>query len=96
MNTRLNQIQNWSALTEQVGWSAALLAKKCGVSLRTLERHFLEKFGKCPRFWIAEQRRSKAIELRRDGWAIKEIAGTLGYEHASNFSRKFPDISAHG
>ena len=54
MNSKLNHIQNWPELAEQARWSAALLAKKCGVSLRTFERFLLAKYGKCPRVWFAE------------------------------------------
>jgi len=94
MNTRLNQIQNWSELIEQADWSAALLAEKCGASMRTLERHLHKIFGKCPRDWIAEQRRTKAIELFRHGYTVKETAAILSYKHAGNFSRRFPSLKS--
>jgi transcriptional regulator GlxA family with amidase domain len=52
MNGRLHQIQNWSELAHEAKWSAAALAKKCGVSLRTLERHFLKAMGRRPQTWL--------------------------------------------
>jgi AraC-like DNA-binding protein len=89
MNTRLNQIQNWSELAEQARWSLSALAKRVGVSLRTLERYVLGRFGKCPRAWIAEVKEKRVIELFRDGCNVNETATKLGYAHTSSFCHKF-------
>jgi transcriptional regulator GlxA family with amidase domain len=91
MNTRLHYIQNWPELAQEANWSAAVLAKKCGVSVRTLERHFLKQFSKTPKAWLAEQRQRKAVELLHDNSSVKETAMCLGYKHATNFTRKFKD-----
>jgi len=92
MNLKPYFIKNWPELAREAGWSALAMAKKCGVSTRTLQRFFLKKFGKCPQSWIAEQRRDQAMRLLRDGFTVAESAKLLGYKHASNFSRKFPRI----
>ena len=63
MNRRLDKIQNWSELAQGVGWSAAALADKCGVCVRTLERHFRDEMGKCPQEWLSEQRHGLAKKL---------------------------------
>ena len=89
MNTHLHHIQNWPGLARQAKWSASALAAKCGVSVRTLERHFLKQMGKPPKLWLAEQRQLMAIELLRNGSTVKEAAGHAGYGHASTFSREF-------
>jgi transcriptional regulator GlxA family with amidase domain len=89
MNTRLNHIQNWPELARQAKWSAAALAKKCGVSVRTLHRFFLEQMGKNSKNWLAEQRQRQAFELLRDGSSIKETAYCLGYRQSTNFSRGY-------
>ena len=89
MNTRLNHIQNWLELAQQANWSAAVLAKKCGVSVRTLHRHFLKQMGKNTKSWLAEQRQCHALELLRDGSSIKETSSCLGYKQPSNFTRKY-------
>jgi transcriptional regulator GlxA family with amidase domain len=95
MNTRLNHVQDWLELARQANWSAAALAKKCGVSLRTLERHFLKEMGKCPQAWLSEQRQRRAIELLQDGSTVKETAGSLGYKYATHFSREFKEQWGH-
>jgi AraC-like DNA-binding protein len=89
MNTRLHYIQNWPELAREVNWSAAALAKKCGVSVRMLERYFLKEMGKNPKAWLAEQRQHQAVKLLRDGSSVKETAAYLGYTQANNFSREF-------
>jgi transcriptional regulator GlxA family with amidase domain len=45
MNTCLHCIQNWLELAQQANWSAATLAKMCGVPVRTLERYFHQANG---------------------------------------------------
>ncbi len=95
MNTRLHQIQNWPELAQAVGWSAAALAKKCGVSVRTRQRHFRKHMGKSPKAWITEQRRRRAVELLRDGSSVKETATSLGDKHAISVAREFVKQSGH-
>jgi AraC-like DNA-binding protein len=92
MNSKLNHIQNWPELVQQANWSISLLAEKSGVSTRTLERYMFRKFGKCPRSWMAEQRQRRAIELFQNGSNVNETAVSLAYQHARNFSSKFPHL----
>jgi AraC-like DNA-binding protein len=95
MNGRLQWIEKWEELARQANWSAAALAEKCDVSLRTLERYFIEKTGKCPQTWLCEQRQQQAIELLRRGCKVKETAEFLGYKHATHFSREFKKHWGH-
>jgi AraC-like DNA-binding protein len=89
MNTRLHHIQNWPEFAREANWSVAALAKKCGVSVRTLHRHFLKQMGKNTKSWLAEQRQHQAIELLHEGSSIKETAACLGYKQPTNFTRKY-------
>jgi AraC-like DNA-binding protein len=95
MNTRLHHIQNWPKLARATNWSAAALAKKCGVSVRTLERYFLKEMGKRPKAWLSEQRQHRAIALLQDGSTVKETAASLNYKHATHFSREFKEHWGH-
>jgi len=88
-NSRLKHIQNWPERARQVNWSAAALAKLCGVSVRTLHRHFLKELGRSTKIWLAEQRQLNALELLCDGSSIKETAACLGYKQQTNFTRKY-------
>jgi AraC-like DNA-binding protein len=89
INSRLKHIQNWPELAREAKWSAAALAKRCGVSGDTLRRYFLKHLDKLPSDWLAGQRQHHALELLRDGSSIKEAAACLGYKHQTNFTRKF-------
>jgi transcriptional regulator GlxA family with amidase domain len=89
VKNRVQWMKNQKELAQQADWSAATLAKRCGVSLRTLERYFLKEMGKCPQTWLCEERQRRAIELLRDGCNVKKAATILGYKHATHFSREF-------
>jgi transcriptional regulator GlxA family with amidase domain len=91
MNTKLDHLQNWPELAREAKWSVSALAKNCGVSVRTLHRHFLKQMGKNTKTWLAEQRQRNARELLCDGSSIKATASCLGYKQPTNFTRKYKD-----
>jgi transcriptional regulator GlxA family with amidase domain len=89
MNNRLQKILNWAERAQSAKWSASTLAKNCGVSVRTLERHFLKEMGKPPKAWLSELRQQRANELIQDGSSIKETAVLLDYKHPSHLTNDF-------
>ena len=89
MNSKLTYIENWGALARKANWSASRMAKLCGVSVRTLERHFCKQSGKAPKLWMTQNRHQLAIELLKGGATVKETARHLGYSNQQNFSREF-------
>src|SRR5260221_4604331 len=89
MNQPLRLILDWPERARQASWSAAALAKLCGVSLRTLERHFLKEMGKHPKAWLTEQRQQRANELIQDSSRVKETAALLDYKHPSHLTNAF-------
>ena len=89
MNAKLKQIQDWTPLARQAAWTVSKLAKLCGVSVRTLERHFLATQGQKPKVWLAAHRQKQAFELLRDGSSPKETASTLCYRYDNHFAREF-------
>jgi AraC-like DNA-binding protein len=95
MNTKLNHNPNWLELAKQANWSAAALAIKCGVSVRTLHRHFCKQMGKNTKVWLDEQRQHQAVKLLCDGSSIKEAASSLGYSQPNNFSRQYKKYWGH-
>jgi hypothetical protein len=56
MKARLESIENWAGLAAQANRSARVLAQKCGVSLRALQRYFLVSQCKSPRCLLHGQR----------------------------------------
>jgi AraC-like DNA-binding protein len=95
MNSKLNHIQNWTELAEQVNASASDLAGHCGVSVRTLERYFRKQMGSSPKAWLAEQRQRRAVELLRAGASVKETARSLHYKHPSHLTNEFKKHWGH-
>src|ERR1035437_3409441 len=91
MNTKLKFIENWPELAREAKWSASALAKLCGVSVRTLHRHWVKQMGENTKTWLDEQRQRYALELLRAGSSIKETAFCLGYKQQTNFTRKYKD-----
>lgn len=89
MNSKLNYIVNWPELARQANWSAAGLAKTCGISVRTLHRHFIRTMGTNTRMWLAQQRQIEAQKLLHIGASVKETACKVGYKQQSNFTRQF-------
>jgi AraC-like DNA-binding protein len=89
MNTFLNNRPNWPQLALQANWSVTKLAKLCGISSRTLERHFYAYMKKSPKSWLAEQRQRHGWALLCSGLSVKETAASLGYRHPTHFSRDF-------
>lgn len=92
MNIHLNKIQTQPELVLEAKWSASNLARKCGVSLRTLERYFLQELGKTPKAWLLEKRQQRAFEMLREGRSIKETATYLGYKYPTHFARAFKNF----
>jgi transcriptional regulator GlxA family with amidase domain len=88
-HNKLKQIQDWPERARAARWCATTLAKDCGVSLRTLERHFVKEMGKSPKQWMSDQRQHRAFELVQDGSSVKETAGLLDYKHQNHLTNAF-------
>lgn len=82
-------ICDWFLLARQANWNVAALARKKGVSKRTLERLFAKEKGKKPKAWLVELRQSWAVKLLNNGCSVKETASHLGYLYPTHFSREF-------
>ena len=91
MNTKLNHVQNWLKLAKRSKWSVSNMARACGISKRTLERHFRKEMNMPPKVWMAQERQRQALVFLRDGYSVKETATQLGFRHAHHFSCKFKE-----
>lgn len=89
MHSRLNRIEDWSLLARDARYSVILIARRCGVSSRHLERYFQVKFQKSPHAWLRELRMKRAVELLRDGSDLKQVADQLCYREAAHFHHDF-------
>ena len=66
------------------------LAQECNLSESHLQHLFKESTGLRLGRMLADQRMQRAASLLgQTSLSIKEIAGTVGYEHTSSFTRAF-------
>jgi AraC-like DNA-binding protein len=89
MKYPLSHIPNWPELGLESRWSASALAKRCQVSLRTLQRHFIKHTGKSPKTWLIAERRRQVRARMSDGRTVKETAFDLNYKHQNHLSTDF-------
>ncbi len=59
------------------------------VSVRQLQRYFLDEIGRTPKAWLNEQRMIAARKLLFEGQSVKAVAIQLGFKQASHFCREF-------
>src|SRR4051812_9493487 len=81
--------QKWDVLAHAAGYRPAELAQVCGVSLRTLQRHFRKSYNMTVREWLRASRLQSAYGRIKAGEPIKRVAIELGYKQLSHFSRDF-------
>lgn len=65
------------------------LAKKCSVSVNTLERNFKSCFGLTPSTYIKKKRLINAAKLLSRGYSVTEAAEASGFGDCSNFISVF-------
>jgi len=86
---KLEQITYWPERAAHAKYCARKLAKNCDVTLRTLERYFKKKKGKCPQVWLDEERLERAPQVLQVERSVKLTAAVLGYKSEFHFSRVF-------
>ena len=60
------------------------------VSVRQLQRYFLEELGRTPKSWLNEQRMIAARKLLLvHGMSVKATSAQLGFKQPSHFCREF-------
>ena len=89
--SRLFRINDWPARAEQAEYNVDNLAKICGVSTRHLERLFKAIGWPPPKQCLRKLRMKRALELRREGLSVKEIADRLDFHDSAHFSKRFHD-----
>jgi AraC-like DNA-binding protein len=83
---------NWQNLAVEAQFRPVLLAEMCGLSLRTVQRHFKKRYGVTLGDWIRSYRLQLAYDRLRSGDPIKCVALDLGYKQLSHFSRDFKKL----
>ena len=92
MQSRLTRVKDWAGLAKSARYSTTALARICSVSPRQLERFFLAQMANSPHTWLRRLRMQRAIELIRDGAAMKEVALELCYKDSAHFTHDFKNF----
>src|SRR5271166_5772557 len=77
MSGQLLRIHDWESMACQAKFHPAGMAALCSVSLRQMERFFVERFNKTPIAWTRELRCEQARRLIAKGWTNKAVATEL-------------------
>src|SRR5687767_12223649 len=80
---------DWQRLALKARFKPLAVAELCGLSVRTVQRHFRKRYGVTLGEWLRTYRLQLAYERLRMGESIKCIAIDLGYKQLSHFSRDF-------
>ena len=89
MSARRLSTEELAALARQACYCREALAAHLGMTERTLRRLFQRQFQCAPKVWLLGRRMEAAAQLLREGLSMKETAATLGFQHASSFTREF-------
>jgi AraC-like DNA-binding protein len=89
MRSRLNWIMDWKGLAGASRFCVKELSRQCGISVRQLERYFDQRMNQSPARWLSQLRQEQALRIIASGATMKEAANSLGYKHATHFSRAF-------
>ena len=84
----IDRVRRAAAENFEGATSLAVIAKRLGISARTLRRH-LEQHGNTLRGVVDDIRRERADQLLAAGMSVKEIAYALGFSEPSAFSRAY-------
>jgi AraC-like DNA-binding protein len=93
MSARLHHIKDWNAIAINCHFQLQAMAKKVGVSERTLRRHFQKIFGVNAKAWVDASRAAIAAEYLLNGEPVKMTAAELNFTQSSHFSKFFKRLS---
>ena len=89
MSKKLQKIKDWEQLARESKFRPGIMAAKCPVSLRHLQRFFVDRFNATPRNWSSALRSRLALQLISQGWSNKAVAAELGFADESHFCHEF-------
>ena len=93
MSSRLDRRSDWEELAAKCGYRVDDMARKCRVSPRQLQRHFLLLFGSTPKRWLDETRARAAAEEIASGELAKTASINLRFKQASHFTKFFKRLN---
>lgn len=86
----MSRSTRWVKLARDCNFNEQLIAERCMVSVRQLQRYFIDDLGRTPKSWLIEQRMIFARKLLiSHGMSVKAASAQLGFKQVSHFCREF-------
>jgi len=85
-------VRSWEELARDARFQPAVMAARCDISLRQLERVFMANFKKTPKVWTRELRCRLARQLVAQGWKIKAVADELHFVDTAHLCHEFKNL----
>jgi len=86
---RLLKIHDWEKLAREAAFHPGTMAALCPISLRQLERFFVEHFNETPARWARRLKCRLACELIGRGWSNKAVVVELAFGNESHLCHEF-------
>jgi transcriptional regulator GlxA family with amidase domain len=86
------RIENWEELAERAQFRPSVMADICLISLRQLERFFMQKYNKSPVKWVRELRCRLAREHISKGFANKQVVDLCHFGNESHLCHEFQRV----
>jgi AraC-like DNA-binding protein len=86
MSTRLNCVEDWTAVAIACAFQLGKMAKAVGVSERTLRRHVKKHFGIPAKEWRDTKRLEIALSSLSCGDQVKSTTGNAKFMHREALS----------
>lgn len=91
--SRLDHITDWEKAARKAGYRVDKLAAGGRVTRQQLNRYFKLHFGITAHTWLQREKLKTAVLMLQLGRSVKEVAGELGYQNSTHFSRAFRRVS---
>jgi AraC-like DNA-binding protein len=89
---RLLRISDWEKLAREAAFQPAVMAARCPISLRQMQRFFAARFDKTPTEWVRELRCRLARQLIAEGWSNRAVAIELRFANESHVCHDFKRV----
>ena len=83
--------KSWEQLAEQAHYRPHALARLSGISMRTLQRYFRDRYECTVSSWLRELRLERGRRKLLEEESVKKVAFDLGYKQPSHFTRDFKE-----
>ena len=88
-NRRPYHPKGWLTIARTCGYDYRKLARRCNITVRTLQRWFRAEHAMTPDQWLIELRLKDAAIMLKKAKSVRSVQEKLGLKYASHFSRDF-------